>query len=858
MTRSLPKQRSKRTTKSQNELGKILTHLPDIVYKIDPQGIFTFLNNAIQILGYEPKDLIGKHFSTILHPDDVRLFSRKYALPKYRGKITGDDNSPKLFDERRTGTRKTKNLIVRLIPKRRKNYRTNQKVRIAEVLSFGDVSSIGYYDAHIHRKDKKFLGTFGIIRDITEQKEIQDALAKSREEYRNIVELAPDAIVTLDTQGIITSCNCTYAQLSGYSKDEIIGKHFAKMPNIHPHDIPQFFKIFHSLLSGKTPDPLEVKWLQRDGVERTSDIKMSLLRREKKVYGFQVIARDITQQKINQSRLCESEKRLRIAQEIANVGDWSLDLRKPAKQAVTWSDEMYRIFGVNSAFNPTFDTFNKLAHPDDQNVFSKSSFEKIPSRKYHDFSYRIIKQDTKEVKHVYVRGNIIRDTKGKPIFIRGTLQDITLLKEAEEIAIQRTKELEALNELSSVVSTTLNLKQILNSALSKVLHIMNLDFGGIYLADYERKRIDLLVYNGISEKYATAVKSIPVDQNAIKRAAKQGKLGRFMLPVNLIITNLSHVKPVLSALKKEGLQLNNISNVLLYSKEKIVGLLVVGCRKKLKLSDYETSLLSQLAQQISSAIINSQLYLDAQREIKNRLQVEKSLKNQQKLLVKTQNELKIFSQRLLTIKEEEKKKLSSYLHDELGSMAVALNSHLNIIEKHISKDDLDDALIAIQKSKLILKKSISRLKKAVFDLRPPDLEIIGLPDALREYFSSITKQTNLQINYTVKLKTGMLDENMSITIYRIAQESINNILKHSEAKSANVELRAKNGRISLSVKDDGRGFDVSKLLKDTRRSFGLRGMREMTESLEGIFSIESKPNKGTRIHIDLPLKRGKK
>src|SRR4030042_1663627 len=98
----------------------ILKILPDIVYHIDPTGHFTFLSNSVDTLGYKPDELIGKHFSTIVHTDDVKQFGRRHILPKYKGKITGDENAPKLFDERRTGKRKTSGLEVRLMPKRKK------------------------------------------------------------------------------------------------------------------------------------------------------------------------------------------------------------------------------------------------------------------------------------------------------------------------------------------------------------------------------------------------------------------------------------------------------------------------------------------------------------------------------------------------------------------------------------------------------------------------------------------------------------------------------------------------------------------------------------------------------------------
>ena len=99
------------------EYNELLDILPDIIYKLDPDGRFIYLSKAITILGYTREELIGKHFSTIVHPDDLPNVSREEVLPRYRGKVTGVTDTPKLFDERRTGDRVTRNLAVRLIPK---------------------------------------------------------------------------------------------------------------------------------------------------------------------------------------------------------------------------------------------------------------------------------------------------------------------------------------------------------------------------------------------------------------------------------------------------------------------------------------------------------------------------------------------------------------------------------------------------------------------------------------------------------------------------------------------------------------------------------------------------------------------
>ena len=101
---------------SEHQYLNLLQAIPDIVYMLDAEGRFVYINDAIRILGYEPSDLIGKHFSRIIHPDDVPRVSRVEALRPLQGVATGDENAPKLFDERRSGKRMTRNLELRLRP----------------------------------------------------------------------------------------------------------------------------------------------------------------------------------------------------------------------------------------------------------------------------------------------------------------------------------------------------------------------------------------------------------------------------------------------------------------------------------------------------------------------------------------------------------------------------------------------------------------------------------------------------------------------------------------------------------------------------------------------------------------------
>ena len=148
---------------SEHQYLNLLQAVPDIVYTLDGQGRFIYLNDAVRSLGFEPSSLIGKHFSEIIHPDDVARVSRTEATRDLLGTVTGDDGAPKLFDERRAGSRMTRNLEVRL---RQGDETTGY--RDASINAYGEINCSGYSLPEFEGQE---LGTIGIIRDVTARKE---------------------------------------------------------------------------------------------------------------------------------------------------------------------------------------------------------------------------------------------------------------------------------------------------------------------------------------------------------------------------------------------------------------------------------------------------------------------------------------------------------------------------------------------------------------------------------------------------------------------------------------------------------------------------------------------------------------
>ncbi len=177
---------TKKQTEERIEEGhrELLEIIPDIVYRLDTEGCFTFVNNHIKLLGYKPKELLGKHFSELLHPDEVEKVSRSNVVKKLKGSDMGGRNSPQLFDERRSGRRMTKWLEIGLVPKKWKTAE-KRKGTISEAPSIvGEVAATGIYEESTTGKGRKhFVGSVGIIRDITERKKIEEEKKRLEQQY---------------------------------------------------------------------------------------------------------------------------------------------------------------------------------------------------------------------------------------------------------------------------------------------------------------------------------------------------------------------------------------------------------------------------------------------------------------------------------------------------------------------------------------------------------------------------------------------------------------------------------------------------------------------------------------------------
>ncbi|UCC33730.1 MAG: PAS domain S-box protein, partial [Candidatus Bathyarchaeota archaeon] len=295
ITQAVKRRRAEEELRKSEERYRNLFELaPDGIVTLDTKGVVTSCNATVRKLtGYTKDEIIGKHFSRLgfLQAGDIPKYLKRFTS------IVGGD-LPKPFEAGWKGR--------------------------------DGSSSISEFHVSLVKTNGKTEGVQVVARDITERR-------KAEELYKNIVELSPESIITINKKGMITSCNVTATKMLGYSKEEMIGKHFSKIGVIRARDLPSFLKLFLSVLREEVNEPLELTFQTKTGTTLRAEVRVGLLRENGKVVGIQAISQDITQRKKVESEIRDSQEKFQ-----------KLFIHNP--EASVYVNVDYKIVDVNPRF----------------------------------------------------------------------------------------------------------------------------------------------------------------------------------------------------------------------------------------------------------------------------------------------------------------------------------------------------------------------------------------------------------------------------------------------------------------------------------------------------------------------------
>ena len=235
-------------------------------------------------------------------------------------------------------------------------------------------------------------------------------------------------------------------------------------------------------------------------------------------------------------------------------------------------------------------------------------------------------------------------------------------------------------------------------------------------------------------------------------------------------------------------------------------------------------------------------------DISKRKQAEEALRQ-------SEQKLRALTAQLLTAQENERKRLAAELHDELGHALLALKLSIRSLEKQLTPEQIS-LTQELDRMSLFIGETIKEVRRLYHDLSPGDLEDLGLTEALRDMIED-GAGLQKQITWDTRLDNldGLFALPVQTAIYRVVQEALTNIGKHAKAKNVTIVAKRGSREISISILDDGMGFDATKGL-DTKRSLGLLTMEERVKILGGTFTLRSQKNRGTEISFSVPFPEG--
>jgi signal transduction histidine kinase len=245
------------------------------------------------------------------------------------------------------------------------------------------------------------------------------------------------------------------------------------------------------------------------------------------------------------------------------------------------------------------------------------------------------------------------------------------------------------------------------------------------------------------------------------------------------------------------------------------------------------------------ATIAAQLDLVIERKL-----AEEALRDSEEALRQSYERIEDLAGRLIVAQEAERKHLARELHDDLSQQIAALAIGLGKLDRQLVGADgavrgqitkLEDRVVCLSE----------RIRQLSHELHSSTLEHVGLAEALRLHCSEFAAQEGITVDLEIQDTPGPLSADAALCLYRVAQESLRNIARHSGAKSAEVTLTSAGNLLELRVSDRGRGFDLKQAGRQS--GLGLVSMQERVKLLHGSFEVRSQPGSGTELAVHLPL-----
>lgn len=408
----------------------------------------------------------------------------------------------------------------------------------------------------------------------------------------------------------------------------------------------------------------------------------------------------------------------------------------------------------------------------------------------------------------------------------GTHEDLSSNVQAIK---QSEKRLAAINQISSAIAQSLELKEVLRIAINNVVDVMQVDASLIFLLNDDTAELELSAHSDLSEEFVHGVDRLKIGEGFNGRVVQTGE--------PLFVEDVSK-DPRLTREVVSKYGIHSVLVVPLSCRGRVNGTLNIAMYTYRLFSQDEIEILSAVGNQIGVAVENARLY--------KKLQVETE---QLRLM---QENLRFFLQQVTNAQEEERKRISHELHDETIQALVALSRRLDLMTS--DKKMPEKYHQHLEEIRHQINEIIREVRRLSQDLRPAALDRLGLLPALEWLASEVKEYSKIEVEVKVIGEKKRFPAEVELVLFRISQEALRNVWKHSGASEAGILILFDKDKIIITISDNGRGFHLPERPGDLARhgKLGLAGMHERVQLIGGTLTADSHPGEGTRITIEMP------